>query len=742
MNPEEQSDLSGQDPAKPGFCLDDVYYSLFRRKWLLLAFTCLGALAAGAVWFIKPPRYESKAALMVRYVADTKIDPDKIDSIKSMDYGADSLIKTEVQIIYSLDVAAQVADIVTPEKILAKKGGGNDRMSAAGVIQSGIEVEPPRSAVFTIVFRHPDREVVQPVLRALIDKYMDKHREVHGGGAEREAYFSKQRDVLREKLQKTEDDLKQHLMLSKGMSVSDAKKVYLSQIETLMIDLHKTRTDLAEARAVTGEARPVAVDKKTNGVPATIPQDKVDRYSRLMADLDHLKTREAAFLLKDYTLQHPLITNVQWQIKKADEQRILLEKQYPPLAALRPMLPSGTNTAGVDIAAEMLRVRRLSARVEDLSSQLTNLQSEAAAVLTLEPIISRLQRELEQHEKEYRYYLSTLDQSHIDAEAGNMSVVQQPTPPGLDTKKMFKLLATAFGGCVGLGLALAFGLDFVIDRTIKRSVEVTRHLRIPLLISIPDSRWNGSGRSSNRRHHHRSSRRNGSSRHSEPANGNGALVRWDSRQSIQLYANGLRERLITYFEGNTDFHGRPKRVALTSCASGAGVTTIANSLAAALSKVPNVKVLLVDMNIGSGVARTFQKGEACTTTQDAPAMDDDASSGGDPVHSENLAVVPMRNGDHAHSTQGLPTGLAHLAPQFEANDHDFIIFDLPPASPTSMTPRLSGYMDIVLLVLESEKTGRETARHAADLMKDSRANVAGVLNKYRKYVPEKLVPEF
>ena len=739
MNPEEQSDLSGQDPSTPGFSLDDAYYILFRRKWLLLAFAGLGVLGAVAAWFVKPPRYESRAALMVRYVADTKVDPEKIDTVKTMDWGADSLIKTEVQIIYSLDVAAEVADKVGPEKILAKKGGGNDRMAAAGLVRSGIEVEPPRSAVFTIVFRHPDKEVVQPVLRELIDKYMDKHREVHGGGAEREAYFSKQRDALRTKLEKTEGELKQHLLLAKGMSVTDAKKVYLGQIETLMIDLHKTQTDLAEARAVTGETPP-SVAKGTNAALDAIPQGKIDRYNLMVTDLDRLKKREAAFLLQDYTLQHPLVTNVQWQIKKLEDQKLLMEREFPALPSLRPMIAfsGGTNAGGVDLATEMVRVRRLSARVEDLSGQLTNLQSEAAAIITLEPIITRLQRELDQYEKEYQYYLSTLDQTRMDDKAGNMSVVQLPTPPGLDKKKTFKFVGMAFGACVGFGLALAFLLDFVVDRTIKRSVEVSRHLRVPLLISIPDTHWNGRVRLPGRRHH-RSSRRHNGSRHGESVvNGNGALVRWDSRNSIQLYANGLRERLITYFEGNGVNHGRPKRVALTSCSSGAGVTTIANSLAAALSKIPEVKVLLVDMNIGSGVARTFRNGEACTLTQDAPQTEEH----NEPVDAENLAVVPMRNGNNGHFTEGLPKGLAHLAPQFEANDHDFIIFDLPPASPTSMTPRLAGYMDIVLLVLESEKTGRETARHASDLMKDSRANVAAVLNKYRKYVPERLVPEF
>ena len=300
-----------------------------------------------------------------------------------------------------------------------------------------------------------------------------------------------------------------------------------------------------------------------------------------------------------------------------------------------------------------------------------------------------------------------------------------------------------------MGLALAILLDFIIDRTIKRSVEVERHLKLPLLISIPDTGWNGSLSLPGKRRHRRSHRRVRSDHHEQESHNGSAVVRWDSRQSIHLYAGGLRERLITYFEGRGASHGTPKRVAVTSCDNGAGVSTIATSLASALSQIPNIKVLLVDMNMGQGVARTFRNGEPSVVGASPSSSIPEAGSEGQ-THSPNeqMAVVPMCNGNNGNgngdgkSGKGLPSGLAHLAPQFDAEDHDFIIFDLPPATSTSMTPRLAGYLDIVLLVLESEKTGREVAGRAATLMRDSRANVAAVLNKYRKYVPERLCPEF
>jgi CO dehydrogenase nickel-insertion accessory protein CooC1 len=47
-------------------------------------------------------------------------------------------------------------------------------------------------------------------------------------------------------------------------------------------------------------------------------------------------------------------------------------------------------------------------------------------------------------------------------------------------------------------------------------------------------------------------------------------------------------------------------------------------------------------------------------------------------------------------------------------------------------------MDMVLLVLESEKTGQQKAARATALMREARANVAAVLNKCHQHVPSRL----
>ena len=89
----------------------------------------------------------------------------------------------------------------------------------------------------------------------------------------------------------------------------------------------------------------------------------------------------------------------------------------------------------------------------------------------------------------------------------------------------------------------------------------------------------------------------------------------------------------------------------------------------------------------------------------------------------------------------LPKRFSHLVTQLKASDYDYIILDMPPVTEISVTPRLARFMDMILLVVESEKTDRDAAQRAATLLSESRANVGVVLNKNRTYVPKRLQHE-
>ena len=136
------------------------------------------------------------------------------------------------------------------------------------------------------------------------------------------------------------------------------------------------------------------------------------------------------------------------------------------------------------------------ARVAALSTVLSNLQAQASQVMDLEPKIAELERLRAEQQKTYESVMARLEQQQRDESmvAGkviNMSQVQSPTPPGLDYKKMMKLVGVVLAGCIGMGLGLAFLIDLFLDRSIKRSSDIERHLRLPVFLSIPDTSWAG-----------------------------------------------------------------------------------------------------------------------------------------------------------------------------------------------------------------------------------------------------------
>jgi Mrp family chromosome partitioning ATPase/uncharacterized protein involved in exopolysaccharide biosynthesis len=641
-----------------------------------------------------------------------------------------------------------VADAIGPERILARFGGGTNGLAAAGVIYSGIDVDNPKgTAILTVSFKHRDPELVQPVLKEVLKAYMKQHVLVREGSGVREEYFTHRRDESLTRLTQKEEALKQAKKEANVLFPEETKKSYETQIAKVQDELLDAQRELFERKAVLGNVGPAVLSEgSTNSAELSVPLDKVDDYSSASTDLEFLKRRQRE-LLRQYTEDWPELQSVRHQIEKLAKQKAQLEQDYPPLSHVALSSSRGnTNALGSDMAADIAEVKRLAARVSVLGTMLTNLQTEASRVLEIEPTITLLQRQRDQEQKSFEFYANSVARTREgQAQAGgqliSMGIVEAPTPPGLDTKKVMKLVEMIFGGCVGLGLVLAFLMDLVFDRTIKRGLDVERHLHMPVFLTIPDTSWTN-----------RLGLPWGGDKQSKAlikANGVGGngtgqaqsvLAHWSPVHHLQTYTEGLRERLITYFDVNNMNLKKPKLVGVTGCGAGSGVSTLASGLAAALSKTGDGNVLLVDMNLGEGVAHSFYKGKPGCGISDVLEHEGRA----DAQIQENLFLASINEEKHENQEnqpKALPVKFTNLVPKLKASDYDYIIFDLPPASPTSATPRLASHMDITLLVVESEKTGQQAAARASRLMRESRANVAAVLNKFRPHVPARLSQE-
>ena len=720
-----------------GLNLDDALYTLFRHKRLLIAFVCLAVAGVVAVRLVRPPLFVSKAKLMVHYVMDTRgmnaASPDG-QNVRQVDVGPDAQMRTQIEILTSLDVVMQAVTNYGPAKILAHKGGGNDPLAAAGVICSGLEVEPPRSATMTVLLKHPDPEVVQPVLDALIRAYMQKHLRVYLGVGELNEEYAQQKDELRKKLLRTEEELKKLKAEAKVYILEDAKHSYQAQVTKKQEELQQAEQDLAEHEAVLGNGSALAPGAAPGAVGGVVPYEKVSDYTDLIAQFDALKKRERELLLAGYKEAFPLVQNVREQLRTLSEQKSNLETAYPALRSFAmTSTRSGTNSFGVDVASELVEINRLKARVKACRSALSSIQAQANHMMDLEPKIAELERLRTEQQKSYDGAVASLEQTQKGESPINISVIQKPTPPGLDYKKLMKLAGMVLFGFLGLGLALAFAIDLVLDRTIKRGLDVERLLGVPLMLTIPDfsgaarpvlgwwARW-------------LNKKRNGDVPAGSETAETWAVAPWQPAHQMHTYTEGLRERVMTYFEINNLNLKKPKLVAVTGCSSGSGVSTLASGLAASLSKTGDGNVLLVDMNGERGAAHSFYQGQPGCGISEVLEPENRSEA----KVQEKLYVASLEADRTDKLALSLPKRFTHLVPKLKASDYDYIIFDMPPVSATSATPRLASHMDMVLLVLESEKTGQQAAKRASALMRESRSNVAAVLNKHRQHMPTQL----
>ena len=142
------------------------------------------------------------------------------------------------------------------------------------------------------------------------------------------------------------------------------------------------------------------------------------------------------------------------------------------------------------------------------------------------------------------------------------------------------------------------------------------------------------------------------------------------------------------------------------------------------------------MNLEQGAAHPFHMGRPACGLLDALE-----SETRDPAQVHEKLYLASMNEAANKLPSVLPRRFTHLVPKLKMSDYDYIIFDMPAITQTSITPKLAMYMDMVLMVVESEKTNRDVVDQATSLLAESNVSVKAVLNKYRQYVPRWLHQE-
>lgn len=768
-----------------GFGLTDIYYTFFRRWKLILAFAVLGVIAAAGAFFVIKPVYTSEAKILVRFVTEKRsISPTGSDAtVVSPDRYGENVMSSEVEIFNSFDLALQVAQEFGPERILAKVGGGTNRVDAAAVLRSGMQaINPKRSNIILVSFTHPDPEIVQPILTRFIAAYQDKHVEIHRQSGVLDDVLKRQRETLRMSLSQTESALVQ-IQTNQGiLSVEDSKRTLQDRISKLSEQLLSAETELAEAKVSLSFLTPTqavatASQLATNpapeaaaapgGVPfgptnvaaafAAIPQDKLDAYRALTSELELVKRHEKE-LLKQYTEAHPAVKRVRNLIAESNRQVQDLRTAYPNIQFQMSITPassgSGGNSARTSaeialnpaeaIQRETSRIVTLQAKVATLKDYLAQSKRDASELVDADIKIGELKRTKELQEAKFRYYQQNLDQAAVDEALGpgkvmNLGLVQAPSVASKDSAQRLKVAGAALGAPFILALLLAFLLDLFLDQSIRRPSEVEKKAGVPLFISIPENVELAAPKA-RKLLPNASEAPAGKGKPDSAAGADGTTMpvvipTVTESAELQPLFETLRDRLVAFFDAHQLTH-KPKLLGITGCHAEAGVTTVVAGLAASLSNSGDGNVLVVDMKQDGGAVQQFFRGKPQLGLVDVL----EGSRRNEAQVQDNLFVVSEQD-----ATGNLPKILHKrflgLLPKLKLSSYDYILFDLPPMSQTSIAPRVARFMDMVLVVAESERTNAAVLRQSAQILSDTGTHVGAVLNRTRQYVPESLSQE-
>lgn len=716
---------------------NDILFALFKHKKKIFLGALLGLAAAAGVYFFYPPIYESQAKLLVRYLVE-RSTVDTVDSSRNPSGFApatDAAIGSEIEILSSWDLAVQAAEAIGVKRLLPRAAGTPTKEAAAGTIASGLRLTTNKGTnIIFASYRNRDPELATLVLSELVNRYFNKHLEVHRSAGAFD-FVTQQTDQVRARLNQTEDALKDLKQKAGIISLADTTAALSIEIAKAEDQLRSAEADLAEQQArvqqMNGSATAANRTPKSSQTaapapvqPDTAPAKVVQQYQVLVSRLPKLHQTNLDLLAK-FTPENQMVKANQAEIDDVEKQTRVLEKKYPDLPAQ--VGPIGSSKQ-LDPASEVARLAGLQAKKDALVTRLNDVRERIQQLSQLGPQIAGLERQKQLQETNYKYFEGTLEKARIDealdpSKIPNISAVQRPSPPILVTAARNKIMLGLAGG--GLALAVAFALlkELVLSGTVRRAVEIEKFVGVSPIMSIPYN---------SKRQKSPASKRNGKVkvRAPKPASGKN-LAPWDADHFIRRYSEAIRDRIGLYFELNQLTH-KPKLVGLTGFSEAAGTSTLAAGLAAALSETGEGKVLLVDANLGPENVHPFFRGRPAypltTALQPAGAI---ASA------ADNLYLATVGSPNMGPAQLGLKK-FFDLMPNLKASDFDYIIFDMPPLHATSPTWGMAAFMDKLLLVVEAEKNSREVVKRGYRRLVTERDNVSVVFNKARSYGPKSL----
>ena len=682
----------------------DLWNTVRKRKWTILGFAVLFFALVAAYTFTKTPVYEGVARLQIDPSRSANLGLDDVD--KSDPSEVDGRVKTEIEIIQSNTVAAQVIDSL---KLFAKaKFAGSDTVSPGikGLSQltpsqrqrlltkfnSDLIVKVvPGTAVVEIRFKSPDPELASEIANSVIEEYSKRNFMARvDGTAQVSQWLSKQLDDIRESTTEAQENLASFQRDNNLLGADESDNIVTERLKKLNEELTQ-----AEAERIVKEGR---YRLARSGSPELIDSTLVSPTMQVLRSQQAQLQAQYSQLNAKFGSGYPKLQELQSQMTQLDTE---IKKES---ANVGQRLANEYDTAA---RAENM-IRAYFERQKQQAYQLNEHVSQYAI----------LKHEVESGQKLYDTLQLKLKAAGIASglTSSYVNVIDRANIPDrpIEPRKTLYLAMGLGGGLFG-GLLLGLIRDSVDDR-VRTSEELETLTSMPELGTVPFMAELAD------------KRRKALERPRPLASSGSTFAPIVFQEPNCLGVEAYRALCSVILLSASD--NPVKTLVVTSATSGEGKSTVSCNLATALAQRGR-KVLLVDADLRCSSLDAPLHARPGLTTMCAAGADHHPRY--EPiVNLPNLHVVPsgIRPTD--------PTGVLDSPRMQELmnawqGEYDHIILDTPPVLPFADALVLGAKADGVILVARAGMSRSKALLRARDVLLRSGANLLGfVLNAVKE----------
>jgi polysaccharide biosynthesis protein PslE len=486
--------------------LRDLLNVLFKRKAQILLFflVVFGMVAIGT--FAMQPVYEATSQIIVKIGRENMYVPTLPSGQDSpvVSVHREEQINSEIEILKGRTLAEEVMKTLDPKAVYKElrsdpngffsnllsgsKAGLSPMDRAVLKFEKDFAVEAvKKSNVIQISYRNRNPIVAATVVNTLVEFYLDRHLDVFKN-PKSTGFFDEQARLLKEKLARSEDNLRAFKEKHQLTSLQEQKSLLLKETSELRTALNQTMSQAAETQHRLDQLR-----LQLPRVPKTIVQgNEIDHnpyiLSSLQARLVELELKRKELATK-YSDENHLVQNVKEDI--AMVRRTLEDQEKKLYGKSR----SGLNPIYQRLEEELLKndveLKALMAKQQIQTDQLTAHNDQLRKLNGIEVELNQFEREAEVDRQNYRLFQTKFEESRIfdamDSEKiANVSLIEpariplKPAKPNVPLNLLLGFLLGALGG-----VGLAFFKEY-LDDTLEMPEQVEKTLQVPILASVPE----------------------------------------------------------------------------------------------------------------------------------------------------------------------------------------------------------------------------------------------------------------